>query len=125
MDVLARFVLMLTGNLTAVLLADYFIPEFQIAANIQTLMPMVLALTFANLLIRPFIKLILSPLVLISFGLFSVVINTGILFFIDIYSESLTINGLLPLVYTTLIISFTNIVIDHAALFLYRRKELS
>jgi putative membrane protein len=125
MDVIARFILMLTGNLTAVLLAGYFVPEFQLTTDIQMLMPMVLSLTIANLLIRPLIKLILSPLILVSFGLFSIVINVGILFLVDIYSESLTINGLTPLFYATSIISFTNIVIDYAALFLYRRRELS
>ena len=125
MEVIARFILMLAANLAAALLAGYFVPDFQVTANVQGLVPLVFALTIINLFLRPFLKLILSPLIFVTFGLFTIIINAGILYVIDIFSDSLTINGLITLLYATLIISFINLIIHHAALFLYRRPELS
>ena len=127
MTSVARLILALVTNLAAVMVAAYFIPEaeFQLVANAQGLLPLVATLTVINLLLRPILKMILSPLIFITLGLFTLIINTAILYFIDISSASLTINGLLPLIKATAIISFANLVINHAALFLYRRPELS
>ena len=125
MEVIARFILMLAANLAAVLLAGYFVPDFQVTADVRGLVPLVFALTIINLFLRPILKIILSPLIFLTFGFFTIIINAGILYLIDIFSNSLTINGLFALLYATLIISFVNLVIHHAALFLYRRPELS
>lgn len=125
MEVFPRIIITLTANVMAVLMAAYFVSDFQVAATIQGVMPIVLALSLVNLFLRPIIKVILSPLILISFGLFTILINAGILYTIDILSDSITINGLVALLYATLIISATNMIINHAALLLYRRPELA
>lgn len=125
MEVFARLILMFAGNLTAVLVAGYYVPEFQVTATLQDLLPLVFSLTLLNLFLRPLLKVVLSPLVFITFGFFTVIINAGLLLLIDIYSESLTINGLQSLLSATVIISCVNLIIHYAALFLYRRPELN
>lgn len=125
METIAKLILTIVANLAAVVFASYFVPEFMVATNAQGLMPLVFTLSLINLIIRPIIKIFLSPLIFITFGLFTIIINAGILFMVDIFSESLTINGLLPLLYATSIISIVNLLINHSALFLYRRPELS
>lgn len=125
METIAKLILTLVANLAAVVFASYFVPEFAVTTNAQGLVPLVFILSLINLTIRPIIKIFLSPLIFITFGLFTIIINAGILFVVDIFSESLTINGLLPLLYATSIISIINLLINHSALFLYRRPELS
>ncbi len=125
METIAKLILTLAANLAAVVFASYFVPEFMVATTAQGLVPLVLTLSLINLILRPIIKIFLSPLIFITFGFFTIIINAGILFVVDIFSESLTINGLLPLLYATAIISVVNLLINHSALFLYRRPELS
>ena len=125
MELAAKFILTLSANLAAVVFASYFVPQFEITANVQGLVPLLFALSIINLTLRPIIKLILSPLIFVTFGVFSIFINAAILYFIDIFSHSLTINGLMPLVYATSIISLINLLINYSALFVYRRPDLS
>ena len=125
METIAKIILTITANIAAVVFASYFITEFQIVADAQGLIPLVITLSIINLTLRPILKIILSPLIFVTFGIFSLIINAGILYFIDIFSDSLTINGLLPLLYATSIISVVNLIVNHSALFLYRRPELS
>lgn len=125
MTAIARLIITFAANLTAVLIATYFVPNFKVATNVGDLLTLVLILAIVNLSIRPILNLILSPLIFITFGLFTIVINACIIYSIDIYSDYLTINGLWPLIEATHIISIVNIVINYAALFLYRGSDIA
>lgn len=125
MTAIARLVLTFAANLTAVLVAAYFVRSFHVSTDVSSLLYLVLVLAIVNLSIRPVLSLILSPLIFITFGLFTIVINAVILYTIDIYSESLTISGLWPLIEATHIISIVNIIINYAALWLYRGSDIS
>ena len=125
METIAKLILTIVANLAAVVFASYFVPEFMVTANVQGLVPLVLVLSLINLIIRPIIKIFLSPLIFITLGFFTIIINAGILFVVDIFSESLTISGLISLLMATSIISLINLLINYSALFLYRRPELS
>ena len=103
----------------------YFITGFILTPNIQGIVSMALIITIINLTIRPLIKLVLSPLIFITFGLFTILINAGIIYVIDIYSEYLTITGPWHLVEAAHIISIINLVINYAALYLYRGSDVS
>lgn len=125
MYAIAKLILAFTANITAVLLAAYFVSDFRVTTNVSDLLYLVLILTIVNLAIRPFLNLILSPLIFITLGLFTIIINAAILYTIDINSDYLTINGLWPLIEATHIISIVNIIINYAALFLYRGSDIS
>jgi putative membrane protein len=122
---IAKLILTFTANLTAVFLTAYFVSGFQITTNVSDLLTIILVITVVNLTIKPLINLALSPLIFITFGLFTIATNTAIIYAIDIYSESLTITGLWPLVESSHIISIINIIINYAALYLYRGSDIS
>jgi uncharacterized membrane protein YvlD (DUF360 family) len=95
------------------LTAAYLIPGFDI--NLNNYVPfLLLVAVFAaiHIVIQPIIKLILSPLILITFGLFNLVITGALLYIVDIYSQYITITGFLPLLYGTLIITIANIILN-------------
>lgn len=120
MKFIARLILAFISNVVAFWLAAYFIPGFQISYELTNFLLVVGLFTIINLYIKPIVKMILSPLIILSFGLFTLVINGALLFLLDILSQNLTINGLLPLVYATLIISLVNLVFHFSARIAYK-----
>lgn len=99
------------ANAIAVLAAAYFVPDFQITANTRTLLQIALILTILNFFLKPLLKLFFAPFVVLTLGLGLIAINAVVLLVLDRLSESLTIQGVLPLLYATLIISFVNFVL--------------
>ena len=102
----------LVANTIAFLGAAYLIPNFDINLdNLTAFGALIIIFSAIQLLLRPLIKLILSPLILVTLGLFNLVITGGILFIVDKYSENISINGLMPLIYGTLIITAVNMLL--------------
>ena len=101
------------GNGVALLTAAYFVDGFNLnlSGGWQTFAALVGVFAFLSLVIKPLLRLFLGPLIIITLGLFNLVINAGILYIVDIYSQNLTITGLPALVYGTIIITIVNVII--------------
>jgi putative membrane protein len=82
-----------------------------ITAQWQMFLILAIILGLLNYFIAPILKTIALPLEIITLGLFSLVINAGILWFLDLIFEELTIPWMWPLIYTTLILWGLNLVI--------------
>jgi len=63
-----------------------------------------LILGLLNLLVKPILNLVTLPLKILTLGLFGLIINMAIIWAIDIMFLELTINGLAPLFWTTMIV---------------------
>ena len=102
----------LVANAIGLLGAAYFVAGFNVdATDLVAFGALVAVFTAVTLIIRPIIKLVLSPLIVLTLGLFNLVITGGLLMIVDNYSEYLTINGLPALLYGTLIITIINIIV--------------
>jgi len=64
-----------------------------------------------NGIVKPILKLLSLPLIILTAGLFSTVINVGLVWFADYLLDGLTINGFLPLLATTVILTIIHIII--------------
>ncbi len=62
-----------------------------------------------NFFIKPILDLITIPLKLLTLGLFSILLNIAIIWFLDILFLELTITGLMPLFFTTVIVWATSL----------------
>jgi putative membrane protein len=103
----------LVANAASLLAAAFLVAGFELDVNnLVAFGALVGVFTAITLVIRPIIKFVLSPIIVLTFGLFNLVINAGLLMIVDKYSEHLTINGLVPLVYGTLIITIINVIIN-------------
>lgn len=102
------FVLCLFINFFALLIAGSVIPGFVISNNLVNLAIAAAIFMLINTYLRPLVKMILSPLVFLSLGLFTLVINAGMLHLLDILSDNVTIGGKEPLIYGTLLITAVN-----------------
>jgi len=120
MKFIARLILAFVANAIALWAASYFISGFIISYELYNFLIVAGLLTLINLYLKPIVKMILSPLIILSFGLFTLIINAALLWALDLFSQNLTIDGLLPLVYATLIISFVNLIIHFSAKIVYK-----
>ena len=90
----------------ALLIAAYIVPGFILNLdNLTAFLALTAIVTLINVLIKPLIKFVLTPLIILTLGLFNLVITGGLLYIVDIYSKNITISGLSSLIYGTIIIS--------------------
>jgi len=107
----------LAGNGLGLWLAGRFIDgvttpqDLSSMVDLKELLIAATVLTAINLLVRPLLKLILSPVIVLTLGLGVILVNAITLYLLDYLMTSVTIVGLLPLLYATLIVSAVNLVI--------------
>jgi len=82
--------------------SQFFGIEFTAPWQVLVLVGGVLGLV--NFFIKPILKIITLPLRILTFGLFSLVINMLMVWMVDILFPELTILGLIPLFWTTIIV---------------------
>jgi len=121
MKLFSRLVFSFFSNLVALILAGQFIAGFELSADFTNLLIAAGIFTLINLYIRPLIRFFLSPLVILTLGLFSLVINAGMLYLLDILSENVTITGIEALIYGTLLITIVNILLNFSAKSIFKR----
>jgi putative membrane protein len=108
--------------LLALILAGNFIAGFTITSNFTDLLIAAGTFTLINWLLRPLIKALLSPIIFLTLGLFTLVINAGMLYLLDILSLNVTLSGTEPLIYGTLLITGVNIVLHFSAKTLFKNS---
>ncbi|GEM_PF-7118253 len=102
------------SNIVGLLLAAYFIPDFRLDFDLGAIAIIALLLMLGNAIARPILKVLFSLVVIVTLGLFTVIINAVILASIDFFSSHLMIMSIPALIYGTLIISITNFVFGGA-----------
>ena len=100
----------LISNAAGLFLASYYIPGFRLDMDPAAIATIAALLMLGNAIARPFLKVIFNLVVIITLGLFTIVINAAILASIDFFSLHLMITSIPALLYGTLIISITNFV---------------
>jgi len=103
-----RFIIQIVINALAILIAAYLVPGIMFSGNIWKLLLAGLVLGLANGWIKPLLKLISLPLIVITFGLFTLVINIAVLAFVAYLIPELSIQGWTSALWGVLVISLTN-----------------
>jgi putative membrane protein len=106
-----RIVIYTITNAAALLAAANFIPGVKFQGDFKKLLVAALIFTALNIFLKPIVKTFLGPLIVLTFGLFVIVINALMLYLLDLWSPELTIEGYLPLLLATLLISALNVVV--------------
>ena len=115
MSIVSRIVVHLLANAAALYASQHFIEGFGVTPNVGAYLKVAAVLTVVNIIIRPILKLIFSPIIFITLGLGVLVVNALLLYGVDYFLQELTISGLFPLVYATLIISVINWIVSLSA----------
>ncbi len=120
---ISRLIFSFFSNLIALLVAVYFIEGFKVSFDFVSFMMVAGVFTLLNIFIRPIFKFVLSPIIILTFGLGIILVNALMLYFLDILLINITITGITPLIYATIIISLINILINFSAKRLYKSNE--
>jgi putative membrane protein len=78
--------------------------------GIYTTLIVALVLGILNILVRPILFVLTLPITILTLGLFSFVINAGILLFISSFVEGFSIDGFLPAVLMATIVALVNFI---------------
>lgn len=123
MRFLSKIIFHFLVNLIALMAAAQFVPGFSMNSNIESILILTAIFTFINLLLKPILKLVFSPFIFLSLGLFSLVINAIILKLLDIWSINVTISGIQALIYSTLLITAVNLLLTFIAKSSFKEEE--
>ena len=106
-----RFIALIAGNILALFLASRYIDGVLITGGWQEMIIVGLILSGFNFILKPILKLLLGPFILITFGLLLIVINIAVVWATDFFSGDLAISGLQALLLTTLAVVVVNFIV--------------
>ena len=105
MAVFIRFL----ANLLGLWLASQLVSGFLVTGNWRGFLVAAVVLTLLNLLVKPILKLLTLPLLVVSLGLFGLVINASLLWLADQFTGYIAIENLLALFWATVIVTAVNL----------------
>jgi putative membrane protein len=105
-----KLIFQIIVSLISLWLADRFLPGVTFEGSTSFFILCGSALGLINFFIKPILKKITFPLRLLTLGFFNIVINMGILWFVDVAFPELTIMRAFPLFLTTCIMSVVGLI---------------
>jgi putative membrane protein len=112
---MVKFLVRILANALAIYLAAYFVLNFnfpiQLPQDWKLLLLTGLILAIFNTVLKPILKFISAPLIILTLGLFTILINILILWLLTQVIPQITINGAWAYLWATLIISLLNWII--------------
>lgn len=106
MGIFARFLANLAGLFAAVKLVN----GFSVQGGIKGYLISAAVLVILNLLVKPILKLLTLPLIIISLGLFILVINGLILWMASQFTDYIIVSNLMVLFWVTIIMTVANLI---------------
>jgi len=120
MRLLARIIIAVVVNALGLLAASTFIPGFHITASLQELLILAAIFTALYLVLRPIVKMILGPFLVLTLGLGLIVVNAIMLYLLDfiaqkfMMTQNLSVTGFLPVLEASLLLSVLNFLLHYA-----------
>ena len=100
-----RLVLKLLVIAAAVWVVAAVVPGVEVQQGLSSYLLIAVIFAVVNVLVRPVLKLLAFPLLVLTLGLFLIVINAAMLGLTALLTERLAIDGLGPAVIASLVIS--------------------
>src|SRR6266481_2756455 len=95
-------ILGLLSNILALYLAHLWVAGFDVTGGFKGYIIAGIVLGVLNIIVRPILKIVSFPLIVISLGLFLIVINALILWFTAKLTGYITIDGYIALLWATI-----------------------
>lgn len=108
--IVKRLISQILAGILGLYLATRFVPEVEFAGSWQILILAGIVLGLINFFIKPVLKIIALPLRIFTFGLFSLVINMGMVWIVAYLFPQLEISTILSLFLTSIIIWGLNLI---------------
>ena len=106
------FLVRILGNSAALYIAYLFVPGFGFDGGVKEFLMAGIILGLLNLTVKPVLKFISFPVIILTLGLFSLVINALLLWLVDYIFDFIAIDGLIALSLATIVITVVNMIIS-------------
>lgn len=100
----------LFSNVLALYLANMWVAGFSVTGSWKEYLIAGLVLGILNLIVRPILKMVTLPLIIVSLGLFLIVINAVILWLAAQLTGYIVIDNYIALLWATLVVAVVNFV---------------
>ena len=117
-----RIILQTIAGVAGIWLATEFVQGVEFLGSIKTLILCGFVLGLINSFIKPIVNIVALPLRILTFGLFSLVINMGLVWLLDVIFPELIIIGIMPLFYATLIVWILSLIFSSFGKKSFRKK---
>lgn len=108
---LGYIVIQIAVNALALLAADYFVPGVELKGDFVSLVEITVVIAAFNIFLRPVVRLFLGPFILLTFGIFMIVVNAAVLWGVSLVVPDLSFATPLALLGAALIFSVGNFAI--------------
>ena len=108
MTFLIKFIARIAINAIVLYISKVYFPGFVLNAGLETLLAGALVLTILNIFVAPILRLVATPLLWLTFGIFGIVINILLLWFADKFLTQLTITDLSTLFWVSIMVAIAN-----------------
>ena len=105
--------LRIVGNALALYAANFFVSGFAVVGGWKEYMIAGGTLGLLNLIVKPILKTLTFPLILLTLGLFTLVINGMLVWGIDYLFDFILIGSWGALFWGTLVITVMNLLVSH------------
>jgi len=109
---MVRFIVRILGNSLALYAAYWIVPGFVFSGGIKEYAMAGAVLGLLNMIVKPVIKFISFPVIILTLGLFTIVINALLLWLVDYIFDFVAISDIVNLVWATIVISIVNMIIS-------------
>ncbi len=113
---MTRFILRWAINAAAIFLAIRLVPGITLAGSLTGVVWLALILGLINAFIRPLLKLLTCPLIILTLGLFTLLINTFVFWLMgqvgNMVGIPITIEGFVPAFLGGLVVTIVSIVLS-------------
>ena len=113
---MTKFIIRWAINAVALYVAVLIVPGITLRGRWTDLLWLALIFGLLNALLRPLLKFLTCPLIILTLGLFTIVINTGMLLLTSRIGQALgfglSVDGFWPAVLGSLVISFVSVIMS-------------
>ena len=117
------FIIRIFGNSLALYAAYYFVPGFVVNGSWKEYLLAGAFLGLLNLVVKPVLKLISMPIIILTLGLFTLVINGLLLWTVDYIFDFVSIKDTMALLYAVVIITIVNLFVSTGAKALKQKTQ--
>lgn len=109
------FIIRILGNSLALYAANSFVSGFVINGGVKEFLLAGILLGILNFSVKPVLKVVSMPLIVLTLGLWTIVINALMLWTVDYVFDFILIRDLTSLVWAVIVISIVNLFISGTA----------
>lgn len=112
---MASFIIRILGNSLALYAAYLFVPGFAVIGGWNEFLTAGIILGLLNVIVKPVLKMITMPLIILTLGLFLLVINGLLLWTVDYILDFVSIKDTITLFYAVIVVTIVNLFVSASA----------